>query len=272
MGAQDLTGRSGRGRSGRHRRNGDTLITRREHHPPRPRRSLPVPSASALVGIAVLVLIGLGAVHLSGSGSAVPLGAPAIAPTVESSAPAVDGEEDGAAGEQSTEQAGEDSGASPPTVLIVHVTGAVESPGVVRLEPGARVDDALAAAGGAQPEADLAAVNLARPVSDGEQIHVPVPGEEPRELPADPGGGAPSGGAEPEGSDPAGPPGAGALINLNTATAAELEDLPGVGPAIAERIITHREQNGPFTSVDQLQEVSGIGPATLEKIRPQATV
>lgn len=143
---------------------------------------------------------------------------------------------------------------------------------MVRLEPGARVDDALAAAGGAQPEADLAAVNLARPVSDGEQIHVPVPGEEPRELPADPGGGAPSGGAEPEGSDPAGPPGAGALINLNTATAAELEDLPGVGPAIAERIITHREQNGPFTSVDQLQEVSGIGPATLEKIRPQATV
>ena len=123
--------------------------------------------------------------------------------------------------------------------LIVHVSGAVAAPGVVHLPGGARVDDALRAAGGATEEAELAAVNLARPLVDGEQIHVPLPGEQP--PPAEDG-------------------------------PAELEELPGVGPAIAQRILEHREKNGAFTSVDGLLEVSGIGPATLEKIRAEATV
>jgi competence protein ComEA len=109
-------------------------------------------------------------------------------------------------------------------------------------------------------------------VIDGEQIHVPVPGEEPpaAQAPAAsaPGDGAAGGSADAHG----GGSGAGGAIDLNTASAAELEGLPGVGPAIAQRIIDHREQNGPFESVDQLQEVSGIGPATLEKLRDRATV
>lgn len=164
---------------------------------------------------------------------------------------------------------------SAPTELVVHVSGAVASPGVVRLPSGARVDDALRAAGGATGEAELAAVNLARPVVDGEQIHVPVPGEEPPAVAAPaPAADAPSAG-DATGAGDGATGGGGAddgLIDLNSASVAELDELPGVGPAIAQRIVDHREQNGPFESVDQLEEVSGIGPATLEKMRDRATV
>lgn len=155
------------------------------------------------------------------------------------------------------------------TEIVVLVSGAVATPGVVRLAQGARVQDAVDAAGGPTPEADLAAVNLARPVTDGEQIHLPVPGETPPvAAPASGATPAPSTGDKPAG----GSGGGGALIDLNTADAALLEELPGVGPAIAQRIIDHRQSNGPFRSVDDLLEVSGIGPATLEKIRDRATV
>src|SRR5699024_1057979 len=155
-----------------------------------------------------------------------------------------------------------ESTTEPGTEIVVHVSGAVGEPGVVRLPGRARVDDALRAAGGATEEADLSAVNLARPLADGEQIHVPVPGEEPRTLPDGPADAA----AEP--SDSAD----GAPIDLNTADAAELEELPGVGPAIAQRILEHREKNGPFTCVGGLLEVAGIGPATHEEMRGSATV
>ncbi len=166
------------------------------------------------------------------------------------------------------------SASSVPAELVVHVSGAVASPGVVRLPPGARVDDALRAAGGATGEAELASVNLARPVVDGEQIHVPVPGEEPPAVAAPaPAADAPPAGDAGAGDGTAGGGGeVGGLIDLNTASVAELDELPGVGPAIAQRIVDHREQNGPFESVDQLEEVSGIGPATLEKMRDRATV
>jgi len=159
-----------------------------------------------------------------------------------------------------------------PAVVVVHVAGAVAAPGVVELPAGARVGEAVDAAGGATEEAALGAVNLARVLVDGEQVYVPAEGEQPPG--ADAGGGAVAAGAGDSGADGAGGggAGAGAPVNLNTATAAELDSLPGVGPAIAQRILEWRDLNGPFTSVDDLDEVSGIGPATLERLRPLVTV
>lgn len=266
MGAHAGSDRSRHRRAGRHRRTGQPLLERREHtadKPPR-RLSLPAPSPSALVGIAVLVLIGGGAIHLSGSGTAVPL---ETDPAAETQLEPGDEEEDeeepmaSTAAEPSVPETPAPEERPAPEELIVHVSGAVEAPGVAQLPPGSRVHDALEAVGGASDDADLSAVNLARPVEDGEQIHVPEPGEEPPVT----GAGGP-GAAEPPAST------TGAAIDLNTAGASELEELPGVGPSIAQRIIDHREKNGPFTAVDGLLEVSGIGPATLEKIRDRATV
>ncbi len=144
--------------------------------------------------------------------------------------------------------------ASPPTTvaaeLVVHVVGQVLRPGLVRLRQGARVADAIAAAGGARPGADLNALNLARPVVDGEQVHVPKPGEEVSRPPSAPPSPAGSGGA---GS------GLPAVVDLNSADAAGLDALPGVGPVLAQRILDWRTEHGRFSSVDELGEVSGIG-------------
>lgn len=139
-----------------------------------------------------------------------------------------------------------DSGASVGGELYVHVLGQVTQPGLYVLEPEARVVDALAAAGGTLDDADLQAVNLARPLSDGEQLIVPVIGAA----------------AEDAGSSPAGD----GLIDVNNADQAELETLPGIGPAIAQRIIDWRETNGRFGSVDDLLAVSGIGEKLLAGI------
>lgn len=151
-------------------------------------------------------------------------------------------------------------------VVVLHVLGAVVDPGIVELPLGSRVVDAIAAAGGPTDDADLAAVNLARVVADGEQLRVPAVGESP---PA--GAGSGSGSGSGSGGAPSGA-GADGRININTADAAGLEQLPGVGPAIAARIIAWREQNGPFRSVDELTAVSGIGQKTLDGLRDQATV
>lgn len=150
---------------------------------------------------------------------------------------------------------------APPSdgVLVVHVAGAVLDPGLVELVPGSRVAEAIELAGGATDEADLDALNLAAPVADGQQVYVPREGE--AVPPATDG----SGGAEP------GAPGE-ALVNINTADAAGLETLPGIGPALAERIVSWRNENGPFPSVDALTNVSGIGPATLARLRDLVTV
>lgn len=153
--------------------------------------------------------------------------------------------------------------------VTVHIVGAVASPGVVRLPASARVADAVAACGGLSPDADTTRINLARPLVDGEHIHVLRIGEEAApELPGE----AVVGGGSPVGE--AGAPGAtaSALINLNTASQSELETLPRVGPTLAGRIITEREKRGGFTSVEELREVSGIGDATFEQIAPLVTV
>ncbi|MEW6552930.1 MAG: helix-hairpin-helix domain-containing protein [Actinomycetota bacterium] len=132
--------------------------------------------------------------------------------------------------------------------LTVHVAGAVVNPGVVLLAPGDRVMDAVAAAGGPLPEADLDGLNLAQPVQDGQKITVPCQGE--AEATPSPGSGGESG-----------------KIDLNTAGLEELEKLPGIGPTLAERIISYREKKGGFRSVEELKQVSGIGDKKFEEIR-----
>ncbi|UIJ33465.1 helix-hairpin-helix domain-containing protein [Allobranchiibius sp. GilTou73] len=159
------------------------------------------------------------------------------------------------------------------TTVVVQVVGQVRHPGVVTLRAGARVQDAVAAAGGALPSADLTAVNLARVVTDGEQIQVPKPGQTMTPAPGAVGGGSGEGSAPVTaaggGSSDAS---AGGVINLNTADVTGLDALPGVGPVLAQRIVDWRTQNGRFTSVDELGEVSGIGDKVLARLRPHVTV
>ncbi len=138
-------------------------------------------------------------------------------------------------------------GRTPSGEVFVHVLGAVEHPGLFVLDADARLVDAVAAAGGTTDDADLAAINLARAVNDGEQILVPVRGA--------------------AGGEGAGAPPGDDRIDLNTADQAALETLPRIGPALAERIISWREENGRFQSVDDLLAVPGIGEKLLAGIR-----
>jgi competence protein ComEA len=149
-----------------------------------------------------------------------------------------------------------------PTVLVVDVAGKVRTPGIVELPLGSRVVDALAAAGGARPDVRLSGLNLARPLVDGEQLLV---GIRPARLPS---------AAPPVVAGPttAGPTAPAALVDLNSATQEQLETLPGIGPVTALAILSWRDENGGFTSVDELLEVSGIGDVTLAEIRSLVTV
>lgn len=160
-----------------------------------------------------------------------------------------------------------------PSLLNIHVVGAVRSPGVVTVAPGARVEDAVKAAGGLKG-ADASGINLARPLADGEQVIVPRPGETPPAPapPASPAGGQPAGGAAGAPASPGSSAGASGAVNLNTADAAALDTLPGVGPVLAQRIIDWRTEHGRFSSVDELGEVSGIGDKALERLRSKVTV
>ena len=180
-----------------------------------------------------------------------------------------DGPSDTAGGDGGGNAATASATTAAATDVVVHVAGAVVSPGVRRLPPGSRVIDALDAAGGALPGADLPRINLAAPLVDGQQVYVPEPGEQP---PVAAGAGVPGGAGVAGGV--AGPAGSvpGALVDLNTATGEQLDTLPGVGPATAAAIIAHRDQNGPFTSVDQLLDVRGIGEAKLELLRDLVSV
>ncbi len=163
------------------------------------------------------------------------------------------------------------SSAKPDSTLVVSVVGLVHTPGLVTLPPGARIADALKAAGGVVDGADTIGLNLARPVGDGEQIVVGVAPRagSPAALSSSVSSGpAASGTSTAPGTAPAHPGGKpGEVVDLNTATVQQLDALPGVGPVTAGAIIKWRETHGKFTSVDQLGEVDGIGPARLEKLR-----
>jgi competence protein ComEA len=136
--------------------------------------------------------------------------------------------------------------------LVVHVVGAVRRSGLFRLPEGARVADALARAGGPTGRADLAAVNLAAPLVDGQQVVVPRRG--------------------PPGSTPvAGAPASGTRVSLAIATVEQLDELPGIGPVTAQKIVDWRTTHGPFRSVDDLDAVPGIGPARIEQLRDLVT-
>lgn len=185
----------------------------------------------------------------------------------------------GAAGQGSTFAASTTSdagGGGPPTAtagaVTVHVVGQVAHPGVVRLPAGSRVADAIAKAGGAGRKADLGAINLARVLVDGEQVRVPKPGEVVAAGGAGPGGGSSGGAAGPASGGGSGGAGADGKVNLNTATQGQLEELPGVGPVLAQRILDWRTEHGRFTSVDELGEVSGIGEKILSQLQPKVTV
>ncbi|MGY2084197.1 helix-hairpin-helix domain-containing protein [Blastococcus sp. SYSU DS0539] len=221
---------------GRHRAPGPTV----RWHPGRP--GTRAVWAAALV--AVLLLVGWTwwerpRVEPAAAGSAVP------ATTTGGAAPSSPAAGNG---DVPTDAPGQTS--EPAAVVVVSVVGRVGRPGLVTLAPGARVADAVTAAGGLLPDADPASVNLAAPLADGQQIAVGVPGAVADGAPA---GGAPAGAA-------------GGRVDLNTAGVAELDALPGIGPVLAQRIVDHRTRAGGFRSVEELDDVPGIGPATAAEL------
>jgi competence protein ComEA len=179
---------------------------------PLSRRRILVGAAVALV---VLVLAGRLLLHSAGTAARTPAFRPAVA-------------------------------AAKPRLLVVDVVGAVRRSGLQRLPQGSRVADAVARAGGATARADLAQVNLAAPLADGEQVVVPARGA------AGAGAGSPAA---------AGP------VHLSTATAEQLDALPGIGPVTAQKILAYRQQHGAFGSVDELDAIPGIGPARIDQLK-----
>ncbi len=200
-----------------------------EHDPPAlpNRRRLGIGAAIVLVIAALAITVGIGIVR----GATSPVEAVTVDPV-----------------------GGEATDAAPAASVYVHVAGAVAAPGLYRLDAGARVVDVIAAAGGFAEGADEAAVNLARPLSDGEQLVVPRVGEQVAAVDAGPAGGGDG------------------RVNLNTASAAELDSLPRIGPAMAQRILDWRDANGRFTSVEDLLAVPGIGDKMLQALRDLVTV
>lgn len=158
------------------------------------------------------------------------------------------------------------SSSIPPVTVTVDVAGQVNGPGVYAVRDGARVTDAIVAAGGTSADADVEQLNLAARVADGERIYVPKKGETPP-IAVSPGP-APTSGAAGGGKAPA----ASGPVDLNAATAEQLDALPGVGPATATAILAYRSSHGRFRSVTELLEVPGIGPTKLEALRPLVKV
>ncbi len=221
-----------------------------------PRRWSVAARTAVVAAVTVLLLaVGVGAWTLRGGDDLRPV-ATLAAPPSASEGDFGSGEqtssETGAAGDGSSTAPGETEASD----VVLHVVGAVGAPGLVTVPEGARVADALAAAGDATAEADLAGVNLAREVVDGEQIVVPRPGEV----------------VAPEYGPAAGTGAAAGPLDLNSADETALDALSGIGPVLAARIVEWREANGRFTSVEELGEVSGIGDALLARLRDQVRV
>lgn len=213
--------------------------------------------SQAVLGLGVVVLLVLcvlGVRVLRAQDQAAPQPVPPASPTA-----ALAARGSAAADPSSAPSAAPGTVTATTATLTVHVVGQVRHPGVVQLASGARVQEAVRAAGGALAAADLAGVNLARVLVDGEQVLVPRPGD----------AAAPVAGP----SSPAAPSGASnAVIDLNSADLTQLDSLPGVGPVLAQRILDWRTANGRFTSVDELGEVSGIGDAVLGRLRQKVRV
>lgn len=265
--ADDL---SDRWRAGALARVGDLYAGTYGHplaHGAAPRRRWAVPLRAALGAALAVGLVG-GAV--AAHALAAPDTAQVAEPLPEVAGPDGDGTQatptaagqttaDASASEPGAQVAGGGTATTDAAVLVVHVVGQVVAPGVVRLAVGSRVADAVEAAGGPTEAADLAALNLARVLVDGEQVHVPRPGELPVVAPD---------------AQVATSPGQGAstLLDLNAADVAALDALPGIGPVLAERVVSWRTEHGRFTDVEELGEVSGIGPTLLGRLRPLVRV
>ena len=232
--------------------------------------------------LAVCLLLGCSAaVYLLRDRSAVPVA------SVEIAGPAPAPQDNGGAGGAETQAApapaattGSPAASGPATApggeaeLVVHVAGAVHRPGVVRLPAGSRIVDAVDSAGGTAPDADLSAVNLAAVLEDGAMVLVPRIGEAappPAGTAGAPGAGS-GGQAGGTGAGPGNASGAGSPINLNTADAAQLQELPRVGPVLAERIIAWRSEHGNFSRPEDLDAVPGIGEAMLAALLPLVRV
>ena len=251
------------------------------------------PRVLLLVAVLVLVAVVWGVTQFSAAPRAEQLASPSAS---AESVQAVGAQQSPGAqpGAQSTAQPGAhpsesaQGGASGEATVRVHVAGAVNNPGVYTLPAQGRAVDAIAAASGAAADADLDRVNLAGALSDGVQIYVPHRGETAAPAQIQPNGGtanagqgnaangASQGGTQPQPArtlTPAGSAQKGSTpVNINTATAEELQTLPRIGPAMAQRIIAWREAHGGFRSVDELDAVPGIGPSMLENLRPLVTV
>lgn len=196
--------------------------------------------AAALTVLVIGTLVGLGVVWVLAQPAATPEKDAASGPAREKPPASQDGAE--REGPAEADQLVDD--AEP---VLVHVAGEVAEPGVVEVPAGSRVGDAIDAAGGATGDADLSVVNLARRVEDGEQIVVGHVDDQ-------------------AGSDAAGAVGPEGKVNVNRADAATLQEVPGIGPVTAERLLSHRQDHGPFTSADDLLDVPGIGQRTLDRL------
>ena len=175
-----------------------------------------------------------------------------------------DAEGDGTSSSDASGLPDEEATAEAKDVIVVDVAGAVASPGVVELKDGARVADALGAAGGLAEDADLTSVNRAARLTDGQRVYVPRVGEQVAPVEGDGSAGAAGEGMQSTAT--------GQVVNINTAGLAELDALPGVGPATAQAIIDDREANGPFTAPEDLMRVSGIGEKKFEKLKSSICV
>lgn len=212
---------------------------------PTPRVRLGIGAAIAVFIIALLAAVAITAFGGSGVDETVPPSGP-----------------EHSAGPPATPDATGD-GAGDGVRIYVHVLGAVGNGGLYELADGSRVIDVIAAAGGFSGDADPAGVNLARPLTDGEQLRVPRIGEVPA-APAPQAGAAGAGGSGAGGAAPA-------LVSLNSATLAELETLPRIGPALAQRILDWREANGGFATIEDLRNVTGIGQKTFDGLKDHVT-